>query len=267
MCPTGVFTDKTLARHYTRKWDLQTAASLCPHCGLGCNTQPGERYGGVRRVLSRYNSEINRMFLCDRGRFGYEYVNAAARVRRPLLADPPPPGDDAQAAAPGGALPGEDERPAGRVRVQRPASVARALGRAGWPLREGRVIGIGSPRASLEANFALRTLVGAQQFYGGMSDEDHALLGLTLDIARDERVHVGALRDVQTADAAFVFGVDVTNVAPMLDLTLRTWLRLRPHGGGGARAHHALERRRHRPLQAARAQRPVDRHHACHQAR
>ncbi|HOO16408.1 MAG TPA: 2Fe-2S iron-sulfur cluster-binding protein, partial [Phycisphaerae bacterium] len=25
VCPTGVFTDKTLARHYTRKWDLETA--------------------------------------------------------------------------------------------------------------------------------------------------------------------------------------------------------------------------------------------------
>ena len=26
VCPTGVFTDKTLAQHYTRKWDLQTVA-------------------------------------------------------------------------------------------------------------------------------------------------------------------------------------------------------------------------------------------------
>ena len=41
VCPTGVFTDKTLAEHYTRKWDLQTAPSICAHCGLGCNTSPG----------------------------------------------------------------------------------------------------------------------------------------------------------------------------------------------------------------------------------
>jgi NADH-quinone oxidoreductase subunit G len=201
VCPTGVFTDKTLARHYTRKWDLQTAPSVCPHCGLGCNTQPGERYGSLRRVLSRYHSEINRMFLCDRGRYGYEYVNAAARVREPLIA-----------ASAG----------------QQPVTAARALGHAGWPLREGRVIGIGSPRASLEANFALRTLVGPERFYLGMSDEEYDLVGLALDIARSGRVRLGALADVQAADAAFVFGEDVTNVAPMLDLTLRTWLRLRP---------------------------------------
>ena len=32
VCPTGVFTDKTLKQHYTRKWDLTTAPSVCQHC-------------------------------------------------------------------------------------------------------------------------------------------------------------------------------------------------------------------------------------------
>jgi NADH-quinone oxidoreductase subunit G len=45
VCPTGVFTDATLKRHYTRKWDLQFAPSLCVHCGLGCNISVGQRYG------------------------------------------------------------------------------------------------------------------------------------------------------------------------------------------------------------------------------
>ncbi|MGH9454943.1 MAG: 2Fe-2S iron-sulfur cluster-binding protein, partial [Terriglobia bacterium] len=38
ICPTGVFTDKTVKQHYTRKWDLTMAPSVCVHCGLGCNT-------------------------------------------------------------------------------------------------------------------------------------------------------------------------------------------------------------------------------------
>ena len=29
VCPTGVFTDKTLKQHYTRKWDLAVAPSVC----------------------------------------------------------------------------------------------------------------------------------------------------------------------------------------------------------------------------------------------
>ena len=76
VCPTGVFTDKTLRSHYTRKWDLQTAPSICHHCGVGCNTIPGERYNSLRRILNRYNHDVNGYFLCDRGRFGYEFVNS-----------------------------------------------------------------------------------------------------------------------------------------------------------------------------------------------
>ena len=53
VCPTGVFTDKTLKKHYARKWDLQTAPSVCVHCGLGCNTIPGERYGSLRRIWNK----------------------------------------------------------------------------------------------------------------------------------------------------------------------------------------------------------------------
>ena len=37
VCPTGVFTDATLRRHYTRKWDLAMAPSICVHCSAGCN--------------------------------------------------------------------------------------------------------------------------------------------------------------------------------------------------------------------------------------
>ena len=81
VCPTGVFTDKTLKQHYTRKWDLTTAPSICVHCSVGCNTIAGERYGSLRRILSRYNSQVNGYFLCDRGRFGYEFVNSDKRIK------------------------------------------------------------------------------------------------------------------------------------------------------------------------------------------
>jgi NADH-quinone oxidoreductase subunit G len=66
VCPTGVFTDKTFKRHFTRKWDLQTAPSICVHCGLGCNTIAGARYGTLRRIRNRYHNDVNGYFLCDR---------------------------------------------------------------------------------------------------------------------------------------------------------------------------------------------------------
>src|SRR5262247_1071143 len=57
VCPTGVFTDKTLKHHYTRKWDLTSAPSVCVHCGVGCNVLESERSGGLRRILNRYPPE------------------------------------------------------------------------------------------------------------------------------------------------------------------------------------------------------------------
>jgi NADH-quinone oxidoreductase subunit G len=97
VCPTGVFTDKTFFHHYTRKWDLQAAQSICPHCSLGCNTTAGERSGTLRRITNRFNSQVNGYFLCDRGRFGYEYVNSDKRIKRALVR---PEGDHSKPGQP-----------------------------------------------------------------------------------------------------------------------------------------------------------------------
>ncbi len=204
ICPTGVFTDKTLKRHYTRKWDLQTAPSVCVHCGLGCNTIPGERYGTLRRILNRYNGEVNGYFLCDRGRFGYDFVNSGLRIRQPM----------AKAAE----------------SVERTAITAdEAVRRASSHLYFGsKVIGIGSPRASLEANFALRYLVGEENFSTGMSGTEHALIAAIVDILGNGPARSPSLRDVSGCDAVLIVGTDVTNEAPMLDLTLRQTVRNRP---------------------------------------
>ena len=85
VCPTGVFTDKPHSARYTRKWDLQFAPSICQGCSLGCNISPGERYGELRRVENRYNGSVNHYFLCDRGRFGHDFVNRKDRPRQPLV--------------------------------------------------------------------------------------------------------------------------------------------------------------------------------------
>ena len=206
VCPTGVFTDKTLKQHYTRKWDLQTAPSICVHCGIGCNTIPGERYGTLRRVLNRYNHEINGYFLCDRGRFGYEFVNSGKRIRKALVAVSP--------SSPEGKGRGE-----GRLQ---PIDKTTALIRIADILSQSKnIIGIGSPRASLESNFALRMLVGPDNFYSGLSDKEHRLTELVIDILQKGPARTPSLHDIESADAVLVLGEDVTNTAPMLALALR----------------------------------------------
>jgi NADH-quinone oxidoreductase subunit G len=182
VCPTGVFTDKPFRHHYTRKWDLQTAPSICGHCGLGCNTLPGSRYGSVRRVTSRFNGEVNGYWLCDRGRYGYDYLNADERLRQPT-------------------------RPWGEVAEAVSAAAA-----------AGRLAAVGSPRASLETNFALRTLSGDGRFCAGVADRERALLRGFVAAARGGRFHVPSLQEVERADAILVLGADLTHEAPLLDL-------------------------------------------------
>ena len=226
VCPTGVFTDKTFKRHYTRKWDLQTAPSICVHCGLGCNTIAGERYGTLRRILNRFNHEVNGYFLCDRGRFGYEFVNSEKRIRKPLEKSPSP-----TLPIKGGAtlkpspLAGEGQGEGGLE----PIDKALVLQRITDILSSSKgIIGIGSPRASLESNFALRTLVGPENFYSGMSGPDHKLVSVIIDILRKGPARTPSLHDVQLADAVLVLGEDVSNTAPLLDLALRQAVRNKP---------------------------------------
>ncbi|HEY6000179.1 MAG TPA: 2Fe-2S iron-sulfur cluster-binding protein, partial [bacterium] len=197
ICPTGVFTDKTFKARYVRPWDLATAPSICPHCGVGCNTIVGARGGVLRRVRNRYHGEVNGFFLCDRGRFGNEFVNDARRVRRPLLRA----GRGAEAVA------------------TAPAAVEAWL-RA--RLHFGaNVIGIGSPRASLEANYALRRLVGPERFFAGMAAREHRLVALAARIVRRGPARTPTLREAAGADAALVLGEDFTQTAPLLALALR----------------------------------------------
>ncbi|MCY2928076.1 MAG: NADH-quinone oxidoreductase subunit NuoG [Planctomycetota bacterium] len=193
VCPTGVFTDKSLKRHYTRKWDLQTAPSVCVHCGLGCNTFPGQRYGTLRRVRTRYHREVNGYFLCDRGRYGYEFVNSPRRILQALLRQ----GDNALA----------------QVSAEEAIRLAKSL------LSSGKCIGLGSPRATLESNFALRTLVSPSRFFHPLAVSQHLLSGSSLSLLR--RFPLASLRDVSQSTAVFLLGEDVSNTAPLLALALR----------------------------------------------
>lgn len=206
VCPTGVFTDKTLFHHYTRKWDLQSAQSICPHCSLGCNTTPGERYGILRRITNRFNSQVNGYFLCDRGRFGYEYVNSNDRIKRALL------------------------RPElDRTKPAKPEGVPQILGIAADRLQRARgIVGIGSPRASLEANVALRSLVGPHQFFLGIDEREHKLLSTILNILRTGPVPSASIHDAEQSDAVLVLGEDLLNDAPRLALALLQSVRQQP---------------------------------------
>lgn len=189
VCPTGVFTDKTLRKHYTRKWDLTSSPSICQQCSVGCNTLASERYGGLRRIMSRYNGDVNGYFICDRGRFGYEYVNDEKRLTRVAAKE----------------LSGENAFSAVQEHIT----------------RQAKKIGIGSPRASLESNFMLRQLVGAENFYHGIQKGEADTVNAVLYALKNSGVRTPSLKEIEGYDSVFILGEDVTNTAPMIALALR----------------------------------------------
>jgi len=200
VCPTGVFTDKPLVNDYTRKWDMQSAPSVCTGCALGCNTTPGERYGKLKRIHNRFNNQVNGYFLCDRGRYGGDYVNDEQRSRYAGLRS-----DD------------------GRYNAIESDDAMSTL--VEWVANVGAVAAIGSPRASLETNYLLRKIVGGQNYNCGLSDHEATLVNEIASIMQNENVNTPSIRQVESADAVLILGEDVTNTAPRLALALRQSVR------------------------------------------
>ncbi|MGO3217882.1 MAG: NADH-quinone oxidoreductase subunit NuoG [Psychrobacter celer] len=194
VCPTGVFTDKTHSDRYNRKWDMQYAPSICHGCSAGCNISPGERYGELRRIENRYNGEVNRYFLCDRGRFGYGYVNRADRPTQAL------------------------ERINDKhVKI----NIDYALDETIKRIKDKKVIGIGSPRASLETNFALKNLVGFDNFSTGLNHQQQALVNKCIEVLSTEGIYNPSMADIEAHDAVLVLGEDITQTSSRVALSVR----------------------------------------------
>jgi NADH-quinone oxidoreductase subunit G len=90
ICPVGALTTADF-RFRARPWELQAAASICPHCPVGCNltlnVRRDTRTGGwdVKRVMPRQNEAVNEIWICDKGRFGHHFATSHDRLTTPLV--------------------------------------------------------------------------------------------------------------------------------------------------------------------------------------
>lgn len=200
ICPTGVFTDKTYSKHYVRKWDMQYSPSICQHCCIGCNISVGERKGIIRKIENRYNSDVNRYFLCDLGRFSYGYSNVDDRPKQLIYRTK------------------KNKKPL-FDQDQIIKLVTKHL------TNSTKLIGIGSCRASLENNFALQKLVGINNFSVGVLDKEYACTNLIIEILNSRTIHVPSLSEVENYDTIIVLGEDITQTSPRLALSIRQALK------------------------------------------
>jgi len=182
--------------------------SLCPYCGVGCQTTYHITENRIARVSGR-DGPSNHGRLCVKGRFGYDYVHHPQRLTVPLVrrADVP---KDANTLV----------DPADPLSAFREATWDEALDLAANGLRETRdayggdaLAGFGSAKGSNEEAYLFQKLV---RVGFGTNNVDHCtrLCHASSVAALMECVASGAVSnqvsDVQYADVFMIIGANPT---------------------------------------------------------
>ncbi len=209
-CPVGALTSGTY-RYKTRPWEMNHVATVCTHCGDGCKTTLGVRSTSdgteIVRGDNRDKSGINGDFLCNKGRYAFDFANHKDRITTPLV-----------------------RQPNGELK---PVSWEEAFEHAGKKLRElrdtrgGKSIGvIGGNRLTNEEAYLLqkfaRTVLGTNNI-------DHHRTADYVTFAQafaGQTNRTASLRDTQSSPAVLIVGGDPTNQAPGTAWNLRTDVRL-----------------------------------------
>ena len=92
ICPVGALTTADF-RFGARPWELNSAASICNQCPVGCNitfnTRREAKSGGgfaIKRVMPRQNEQVNEIWVCDKGRFSaYHFSESEDRLTQPMI--------------------------------------------------------------------------------------------------------------------------------------------------------------------------------------
>ena len=84
ICPVGALTAVPY-RFKARPWDLTKAESTCQTCSVGCRVSVESSRNEVLRYQGVDIDPVNWGWLCDKGRFAFESVNAETRLGEPLM--------------------------------------------------------------------------------------------------------------------------------------------------------------------------------------
>ena len=89
ICPVGALTTADF-RFGARPWEMEKVSSICTQCSVGCNLAMNIRReaisGGksvIKRIMPRQNEQVNEIWICDKGRLGYHFVDSERRITQP----------------------------------------------------------------------------------------------------------------------------------------------------------------------------------------
>ena len=204
ICPVGALTAKPY-RFTARPWDLEQIESTCTTCAVGCRVAVQSSGNRLTRVLGVDSEPVNHGWLCDKGRYTIESIDAngdatdllhsATRVTQPLVR---------------------------RNDVLTPVSWGEALAEAASLLRnaaaiDGGVGAIGGAALTNEGAFAW------ERFVRGVlrTDNIDAQYGDGLDPALLQALPKATIDDAANASVIVTLTGDLREELPILFLRLR----------------------------------------------
>ncbi len=151
ICPVGALTS-TDFRFKMRVWFLKPAPSICTESSVGVNTEVWSREGKIYRITPRDNDAVNDCWMADTGRELFKAVEAPNRIDFFAV-------DNCKTTA------------------------EKALAKAAQLLKAGGVGYVGSSHSSVEEQFLLRQIIGAEP--GPVALVRHERAGDSLLISND----------------------------------------------------------------------------------
>ena len=208
-CPVGALTSGTY-RYKTRPWEMNHVGTICTHCGDGCKTTLGVRSTSdgseIVRGDNRDKSGINGDFLCNKGRYAFDFANNETRITQPLV-----------------------RQPNGELKA---VSWEVALDYVGKELRErrdtrgGKSIGvIGSNRITNEEAYLLQKFARTVLQTNNIDHHRTADYVSFAQALSGKTNRTASLRDTLTAPAIMILGGDPTIQAPATAWNIRTNVR------------------------------------------
>jgi NADH-quinone oxidoreductase subunit G len=199
ICPVGALTN-TDYRFKSRHWDLTSTETLCAHCGCNCNIVLGARQNRFMRVQARCNENsvandgVDDGWICDKGRFGYGFVDSPARITT------------AQRV--------EGGRPAPVPVLEAAREVAEQLKKIVAEHGPKSVGFIGSPYGSNEELYLYQKLF---RLGLGSNNIDHKTYGETPGLP----VEHFDIADIETSGLVLLVASDPTEELPIIDLRIK----------------------------------------------
>jgi NADH-quinone oxidoreductase subunit G len=86
ICPVGALTASQY-RFRARPWDLSTVETSCTTCAVQCRGAIQSSSNRLVRLLGVDSEPVNHGWLCDKGRYGIEWVHSDRRVLEPQVRD------------------------------------------------------------------------------------------------------------------------------------------------------------------------------------